>query len=103
MSTSKVPFQKMRLQNPSRFELNKAKQLAKSFNIEDVKSGDWFIQTLQKVIRAYDRNARAAYFQKKYPGLLPDEIADILTCNGQICDLCRSGTGAIVLQIKLVH
>jgi hypothetical protein len=28
---------------------------------------------------AYDRNARAAYFQQKYPGLSPDEIADTLT------------------------
>jgi tellurite resistance protein len=31
------------------------------------------------VVRAYDRNARAEYFQQKYPGLSPDEIADILT------------------------
>jgi hypothetical protein len=31
------------------------------------------------VIYAYDRNARAAYFQQKYPGLSPDEIADTLT------------------------
>ncbi len=60
-------------------ELDQAKQLAKSFNIEDVKSGEWFTQLLQKVIRAYDRNATAAYFQKKYPGLPPDEIAEILT------------------------
>jgi tellurite resistance protein/RNA polymerase subunit RPABC4/transcription elongation factor Spt4 len=60
-------------------ELDKAKQLAKSFNIEDVKSGEWFIQLLQRVIRAYDRNATAAYFQKKYPGLPPDDIAEILT------------------------
>jgi len=60
-------------------ELDKAKQLAKSFNIEDVKSGEWFIQLLQKVIRAYDRNATAAYFQQKYPGLPPDDIAEILT------------------------
>jgi tellurite resistance protein len=33
----------------------------------------------QKVVRSYDRNARAEYFQQKYPGLSPDEIADILT------------------------
>jgi hypothetical protein len=60
-------------------ELDKAKKLTRSFNIEDVKSGDWFNQLLQKVIRAYDRNATAAYFQQKYPGLPSDEIADILT------------------------
>jgi tellurite resistance protein len=60
-------------------ELDKAKQLAKSLNFEDAKSGDWFIHLLQKVIQTYNRNARASYFQQKYPGLPPDEIADILT------------------------
>ena len=60
-------------------ELEDAKALAKTLNFEEVKSGEWFIKILQQVVRAYDRNARAAYFQKKYPGLPPDEIADILT------------------------
>ncbi|PKN83989.1 MAG: hypothetical protein CVU46_15500 [Chloroflexi bacterium HGW-Chloroflexi-8] len=60
-------------------ELDSAKQLAKSLNIEEVKSGEWFIGLLRKVIQTYDRNARAKYFQQKYPGLPPDDIADILT------------------------
>ena len=60
-------------------ELEDAKTLAKTLNFEEVKSGEWFIKLLQQVVRAYDRNARATYFQKKYPGLPPDEIADILT------------------------
>ncbi len=60
-------------------ELDKAKQLARSLNFEDAKSGEWFIHLLQKVIETYDRNARASYFQQKYPGLPPDDIADILT------------------------
>ncbi|HNT75644.1 MAG TPA: zinc-ribbon domain-containing protein [Anaerolineae bacterium] len=60
-------------------ELDQAKQLAKSLNFDEVKSGEWFIQLLRKVIQTYDRNARATYFQQKYPGLPPDEIADILT------------------------
>ncbi|MCU0487073.1 MAG: zinc ribbon domain-containing protein [Anaerolineales bacterium] len=60
-------------------ELDQAKNLARSLNFEDVKSGEWFIHLLQKVIQAYDHNARATYFQHKYPGLPPDEIADILT------------------------
>ena len=60
-------------------ELEDAKTLAKTFNFEEVKSGEWFIKLLQQIVRAYDRNARATYFQKKYPGLPPDEIADILT------------------------
>jgi len=60
-------------------ELDEAKQLAKSLNFDEVKSGEWFIQLLRKVIQTYDRNARATYFQQKYPGLPPDEIANILT------------------------
>lgn len=60
-------------------ELEDAKKLARSMKFEDVKSGEWFIHLLQKVIQSYDRNAKAKYYQKKYPGLPPDEIADILT------------------------
>jgi len=60
-------------------ELEEAKDFAKTLNIDDVKSGQWFIALLQKVVQSYDRNARAEYFQQKYPGLPPDEIADILT------------------------
>jgi tellurite resistance protein len=60
-------------------ELDTAKKLAKSMNFDEVKSGEWFISLLRKVIQSYDRNARATYFQKKYPGLPPDDIADILT------------------------
>ena len=60
-------------------ELDKAKQLAKSLNFDEVKSGEWFIGILRKVIQTYDRNARETYFLKKYPGLRPDDIADILT------------------------
>lgn len=59
--------------------LSEAKDFAKTLNIDDVKSGQWFIALLKKVVQSYDRNARAEYFQQKYPGLNPDEIADILT------------------------
>ena len=68
-----------RLKSQVSKELEEAKALAKSFDFEKVKNGEWFIALLKQVIKAYDRNARAAYFQKKYPGLPSDEIADILT------------------------
>jgi len=60
-------------------ELEEAKVLAKSFGFEKVKNGEWFMALLKQVVKAYNRNARAAYFQKKYPGLSAGEIADILT------------------------
>jgi hypothetical protein len=59
--------------------LNDAKQFAKTLDFESAKSGEWFLELLHKVVYAYDRNARTEYFQKKYPGLSPGEIADILT------------------------
>jgi tellurite resistance protein len=60
-------------------ELEEARSFAKTLTIEDVKSGQWFIALLQKVVQSYDRNASASYLQQKYPGLPPDEIADKLT------------------------
>jgi len=59
--------------------LAEAKGFANSLNIDDFKSGQWFNILLRKVVQSYDRNARAEYFQQKYPGLTPDEISDILT------------------------
>lgn len=59
--------------------LDEAKQFAKSLDFDEAKSGEWFINLLLRVASTYDRNARAEYFQQKYPGLPPDEIADILT------------------------
>jgi tellurite resistance protein/RNA polymerase subunit RPABC4/transcription elongation factor Spt4 len=75
--TSIPEFELLKTQVAS--ELDKAKQLARSLNFEEVKSGEWFIQLLQKVVQAYDKNARATYFQQKYPGLPRDELADKLT------------------------
>jgi hypothetical protein len=60
-------------------EMDEAKNTAKALKLEEIKSGEWFTKLLQKVVENYDRNARATYFQKKYPGLSPDEIAEILT------------------------
>ena len=56
-----------------------AKEFAQTLDFEEVKSGEWFVELLRKVVYAHDRNARAEYFRQKYPGLTPDEIADILT------------------------
>ncbi len=58
--------------------LNEAKRFAGTLDVEQVKSGQWFVELLQKVVHAYDRNARAGYLQRKYPGLSSDEIADAL-------------------------
>ncbi len=58
--------------------LSEANDYAKAIGIDDVKSGEWFVSLLTKVAKTYEQNVRAEYFQQKYPGLTPDEIADIL-------------------------
>ncbi len=60
-------------------ELDEAKQFAETQSFDEVKSGEWFVNLLRTVIRTYDRNARAEYFQQKYPGLPPDAISDKMT------------------------
>lgn len=55
-----------------------AKEFARTLDFDDVKSGQWFVKLLQKVVHAYDRNVRTEYFRRKYPGLPPDALADIL-------------------------
>jgi len=59
-------------------ELEEAKSFVSSLDLEDVKNGQWFNALWQKVVQSYDHNARAEFFQHKYPGLPPDEIADKL-------------------------
>lgn len=58
--------------------LDVARREAGRLDLRDIRSGDWFVRILQQVVRAYDRNARAEYFQRKYVGLPPDDIADKL-------------------------
>lgn len=67
------------IENEVSAELGEAQQFARTRSFEEAKSGKWFYSLLQRVVHAYDRNARAEYFRQKYPGLERDEIADILT------------------------
>jgi RNA polymerase subunit RPABC4/transcription elongation factor Spt4/tellurite resistance protein len=78
-TTDSVSRQEDLLEAEVASDLEEAKQFAKSLSTDDVNSGQWFLALLQKVVQTYDRNARAEYLQQKYPGLSPDEIADILT------------------------
>src|SRR5574341_659157 len=59
-------------------EFESIKQLVSDFNINEIKSGDYFLHLLRIVTKSYESNARAEYFQQKYPGLPRDEIADRL-------------------------
>ena len=76
-------------------ELEEAKSFAKTLNIEDVKSGQWFIALLQKIVESYNHNVRAEYFQQKYPGLTPDEISDkLISVTVKYATIAGAVTGA---------
>lgn len=59
-------------------ERSESESFARTLSPEEISGGDWFIKLLRKVTSSYNRNARAAYFQTKYPGLHPDDVADKL-------------------------
>jgi len=60
-------------------KFDESREFIKTLEFNQINNGEWFTQLLGKVIQTSERNARAAYFIEKYPGLAPDEIADILT------------------------
>lgn len=76
--SDEMPLQNDPVEVEVKEELAQAKQLSQQFSIEEFKSGDWFFRLILMVKGSYERNARAAYFQQKYPDLSPDEIADKL-------------------------
>lgn len=55
-----------------------ARRFVQTIDFNDVQSGEWFIQLLRQVITTNQKNARADYFQQKYPGMDEDDIADLL-------------------------
>lgn len=59
-------------------DLQSATAFIRSLKPADIQGGDWFRRLLTQLVNAYDRNGRAAYFQRKYLGLPPDDVADAL-------------------------
>jgi len=86
-------------------DLETAKEEARHFDIEEVKGGQWFLKLLQRVFKAYDRNANAAYFKRKYPGLPPDEVADkLISVSVRTATIagCVAGAAATADQIATI-
>ena len=86
-------------------ELEQSKQLAKQFDLGDIKSGEWFLKLLTQVVRSYEKNARAEYFLQKYPGLPADDIADkLIETACRYAGIAGAVTGVVVTanQIALL-
>jgi uncharacterized protein (DUF697 family) len=82
-------------ENPA-IEVEHAQELAKALTTDEIKSGGWFLPLLTKVIHAYNRNARADYFQLKYPGLPADMIADkLISVASRYAAITGGVTGAV--------
>lgn len=58
----------------ARFE--ELKEAAKSYSIDDIKSGNWFVRFLHHALHSYAKKVDAEYFRKKYPGLPPDLVVE---------------------------
>ncbi|HEX3053503.1 MAG TPA: TerB family tellurite resistance protein [Aggregatilineaceae bacterium] len=84
-------------------ELAEMEKLAHQFSTEDFKRGDWFLRLLQMVVMSYERNSRSSFFQQKYPGLLPDEIAEkLISVTARYASIAGGvgGASATTLQIE---
>jgi len=56
-----------------RSELNKLRDLAQRFSMEEVRQGEWFAKLLRFSMDPYVQEVDAAYFDKLYPGLSAEE------------------------------
>lgn len=75
--------------------LEEEKEQARRFSLEDIRNGNWFISLLKRVLRTFDHNARASYFQQKYPGLSRDALADkLISVTSQHAAIAGGITGA---------
>ena len=82
-----------------------AKQFVQETDLAQLQNGEWFSKLLIKVLRTYKANVRAAYFQQKYPGLSPDEIADkLISVNVNYAMIAGgiAGVAASANQVALV-
>lgn len=76
-------------------DLQSASAFVRSLKPSEVKDGDWFGRLLTQLTKAYDRNGRAAYFQRKYLGLPPDDVADALVRTAvRVAAITGGATGA---------
>src|SRR5580658_439456 len=47
---------------------------AKSYTVDDIRDGGWFVRFLRHCIDTYAKKVNAQYFKEKYPGLPPDVV-----------------------------
>lgn len=93
------------LANEVQQELEVDQQFVKSLKYEDVRSGQWFLTLLRRVVTTYEKNARAVYFQQKYPGMSADDVADrLINVNVKYAAVAGAiaGTAATASQISMI-
>lgn len=58
-----------------RDELGRLQRFARSLRLDEVRDGTWFSALLRHSLDSYVHEVDAAYFQRKYPGLPADAVA----------------------------
>lgn len=70
-------------------------------NRETLESGTWFTQLIQFALGTYAKNANAAYFKSKYPGLPADAIAEILMTTAKRYAALEGGASASAYSVLI--
>ena len=67
------PGSRADLRGRVRAELDKLRDLARKFSLEEIRQGEWFATLLKFSLDPYAGEVDAAYFDRLYPGLSPDQ------------------------------
>lgn len=74
--------------------LAEIREFAAKQNRETLESGVWFQQLIKFALDTYARNANAAYFKAKYPGLPADAVAETLITTAKRYAALEGGASA---------
>ena len=57
-------------------DFDEFKEQAKSYSIDDIRSGNWFSKLIKHSLKTYSQKVDASYFESKYPFIPIDGIVD---------------------------
>jgi uncharacterized protein (DUF697 family) len=74
--------------------LAEMREFAAKQDRQTLESGAWFQQIIKAALGTYSKNANAAFFKSKYPGLPPDAVSEILITTAKRYAMLEGGVSA---------
>jgi uncharacterized protein (DUF697 family) len=74
--------------------LAEMREFAATQDRQTLESGTWFQNFIKFALRTHAKNANAAFFKSKYPGLPPDAIAEVLITSAKRYAALEGGVSA---------